>query len=122
MGDYEDNLEHVAEPQAPNDRETAPSATLHDYEALWFADQLREFAHYEADDNGDIAIAYASYIDAKVRDEGVSNVDCYVHTDTAASILMAAVEHATEDDDPYTTLQTRVESEIAATAATYTNR
>jgi len=104
MGAYENQLRHVAEPQAPTERESATSVTIEDHEALWFTDVLREFVHYGDTDGGEseIAVAYASYIDQKVRDEGVSHVDLYVHTDTAVDVLCAAMDyHITEVAESY---------------------
>jgi hypothetical protein len=95
MGAYEDHLRHTAQPSDPDDRETATSLTLADYEALWFADYLREYAHYEAeDDDSGIAAAYAAYIDTAVRERGSSYVTLYVHTRAAADTLLATASYA----------------------------
>jgi hypothetical protein len=91
---YEDNLRHVAEPQAPSEREKAPSSSLQDYEALWLADVLREHAHYgdhNHDTEPDIAVAYASFIDQKIRAEGKKHVNLYAHTDVAVETLVSAI-------------------------------
>lgn len=96
MGAYEETLRHIAEPQAPSDRETAVGATIHDYEALFFAEALREFAHYGESDHNDvpeIAVGYASHIDVKVRDEAEHYVTLYAHTRVAAETLLDALYH-----------------------------
>jgi hypothetical protein len=94
MGAYEDHLRHTAQPSDPDDRETATSLTLADYEALWFADYLREYAHYEAeDDDSGIAAAYAAYIDTAVRERGSRHVTLYVHTRAAADTLLATASY-----------------------------
>jgi hypothetical protein len=93
MGEYEDQLRHVAEPAAPSEREKANAATIEDHVALWLTDHLRDFSHYgdTEGDQGGIALAYASYIDQKVRDEGQSWVSLYVHTEQAAETLLDAL-------------------------------
>lgn len=101
MGAYEDNLRHVAEPASPTERRKAVSVSIEDHTALWFTDVLREYAHYgdhEDDDQEGIAVAYASYIDTKVRDEGQSHVPLYAHTQLAAETLMDALYYHVPDD------------------------
>lgn len=101
MGAYQDNLRHVAEPQAPSERDKAVSTTVEDFEALWFTDALREFAHYGDHDHesqSGIAVAYASFIDQKVREQGKSYVTLYAHTEVAAETLMDALYHDCPDD------------------------
>lgn len=102
MGSYEANLRHIAEPQAPSEREKAVATTIEDYEALWLSEVLREFAHYADHDHeaqSGIAIGYASYIDQKVRSEGSSYVTLYAHTDVAAETLLDALYWDVPDDD-----------------------
>lgn len=102
MGAYQDNLRHVAEPQAPSERDKAVSTTIEDYEALWFTEALREFAHYgehDPESQSGIAVAYASFIDQKVREEGRSHVTLYAHTKAAASTLMDALYYYIPDED-----------------------
>jgi hypothetical protein len=101
MSAYTDNLRHIAEPQAPSEREKAVSTTIEDHEALWVADILREFAHYadhDHDDQSGIAVGYASFIDKQVRDHGKSYVTLYAHTDVAAETLMDALYWDCPDD------------------------
>jgi len=95
MAAYEEQLRHVAEPQAPTERESATSVTIEDYEALWFTDVLREFAHYGDTEGTEskTAVAYASYIDQKIRGEGASQVALYVHTDEAQTTLLKALDY-----------------------------
>lgn len=105
MGAYQSNLEHIAEPQTPQQRADAESVTIQDYEALWFSDALRDFAHYgehDHDDQSGIAVGLASFIDKKVRDEGVSHVTLYTHTDVAGETLLDALYHYRErtEDTP----------------------
>jgi hypothetical protein len=98
---YEDNLRHVAEPAAPSGRKRAVSATVPDYEALWMAEALREYAHYgdhPTESHQDIAIAYVEYIDRQVRDNERRHVSVYAHTDVAADTLMGALFHADGDE------------------------
>jgi hypothetical protein len=94
MGAYEDNLRHLARPQKPSERREANAATIEDFQALWLADVFREYAHY-ADHNyegqGEIAVAYASFIDQEVRDHGKSHVDLYAHTEMAAETVLDAL-------------------------------
>jgi hypothetical protein len=120
MSAYEDQLRHVAEPAAPSERRKAVTATLADYQALWLTDVLREYSHYgdhDYNDEGAIAIAYASYIDAKVRDEGRSHVDLYAHTDVAVETLLNAIlthrADAGGDTDFPLTVYTAIENEFA---------
>jgi hypothetical protein len=120
MSAYEEQLRHVAEPAAPSERRKAVTATIEDYHALWLTDVLRDYAHYgdhDYDDEGAIAVAYASYIDAKVRDEGRSYVDLYAHTDVAVETLLNAILTTRADaggdaDFPITVYQA-VENEFA---------
>lgn len=94
MGAYQDHLEHVVEPASPTERDDAVSATIEDYEALWLSDILREHAHYadhDYEDEGGIAVAYASYIDQKIRDEGESRVRLYAHTQAAIETLLNTI-------------------------------
>lgn len=100
MSDYQDNLRYVAEPQTPSDRDKVVSTTVEDFEALWFSDGLREFAHYgdhDDEDQSGIAMAYASYIDNKVREQGQSHVTLYVHERLAAETLMEALDYYIPD-------------------------
>lgn len=101
---YEDNLRHVAEPAAPSGRKKAVSATVPDYDALWLAEALREYAHYgdhpEAN-HRDIAVAYVEFIDKKVRDQERRHVTVYAHTDEAADTLMGALFHADESAESH---------------------
>lgn len=94
---YESQLRHLAEPAAPSEREKAVAATIEDFEALWFTDILREHAHYgdhDYEDEGDIAVAFASFIDAKVREQGQSYVTLYTHTHEAIETLLNALLEA----------------------------
>lgn len=94
MGAYEENLRHLAEPGSPSEATEAVSISLEDYEALWFTEALREFEHYgdkREDEQDGIALGYASYIDKKVRDQGASHVDLFVHTELAGNTLMDAL-------------------------------
>jgi len=87
-------LEHVAEPQTPDGRDDATHTTLSDYQALWFAEALTEYAYYgdhEEPVQADIAEGYAEFIDKKVRDEGRKSVNLYTHTDLAIETLMDAL-------------------------------
>jgi hypothetical protein len=119
---YENQLRHVAEPQAPSERQKAPSASLRDYEGLWVADVLREHAHYgdhDHDDESEIAVAYASFIDQKIRDEGKKHVDLYAHTNAAVETLLNAIisyraENGTSADFP-TVLYDGIERQFADT-------
>jgi hypothetical protein len=120
MSAYEDQLRHVAEPAAPSERRKAVTATIEDYQALWLTDVLREYSYYgdhDYDDEDDIATAYASYIDAKVRDEGRSYVDLYAHTDVAIETLLNAIltrrADAGGDADFPMTVYRAIENEFA---------
>lgn len=103
MGAYEDHLRHVAEPQAPSEKEKAVSTTIEDHAALWLGEHLREFAHYgshQPTHQEGIAAAYASYIDKKVRDLGQRYVTLYVHTEPAVETLIDALYYAADSVDP----------------------
>ena len=96
---YEDHLEHVAEPASPSGRREAISTTVPDYEALWLSVQLREYAHYgDHDTHQNIAMAYAEYIDQKVRDEDCDYVTLYVHTCSAVDTLVESLIYPDHDD------------------------
>lgn len=99
---YEDNLRHLAEPAAPNERRMAVSTTMPDFEALWLSEALREYAHYgdhPDESHQDIAIAYVEYIERQVRENERKHVSLYAHTDEAADTLMGAMFHETTEDD-----------------------
>lgn len=101
-GAYEENLRHIAEPAASSEREKAVSTTVEDHIALWFTDVLREWAHYESEDEEarGIAVGLASFIDKKVRDQGESYVTLYAHTEKAVdTIEEAAMYGARQDPD-----------------------
>lgn len=117
---YEDNLRHVVEPASPSERGQATGMTIEDYEALWLSDVLREHAHYNEHDHGDesgIAVAYASYIDQKVRAEGHSYVTLYAHTDAAIETLVNAIleYRAEHSSDLPRGLYSTVEREVSET-------
>lgn len=124
MTEYTDNLRHVAEPQAPSERKKAVSTMVEDHAALWFTEHLREFAHYgDHDDHqqAGIALAYAEFIDQKVRDEGRGHVRLYAHTELAAETLMDALYHHCPDvgdreDYPMATFRTLEEATAEAFA------
>lgn len=99
MGAYEEVLDHIAEPASPSGRAEAESITLEDYEALWFAEQLREYAHYgdASDVQSDIAIGYTAYINTQVRENEQRHVDIYTHTAQARSTLWNARSYAFEN-------------------------
>jgi len=87
-------LEHVAEPQTPDERDEADHTTLSDFQALWFVEALREYANYgdhDKDVQADIATAYVEFINKKIRDEGRRSVNLYTHTDVAVETLLDAL-------------------------------
>jgi len=97
MGSYEESLEHIAEPSDPSDRAEADNIMLPDYVALWFAEQCREWAYHENDtEKKTCAVGIASYIDAKVREEGNSHVRVYAHTGLATEVLSSVAEEGHE--------------------------
>lgn len=99
---YNQNLRHVAEPAAPTERRRAVSASVSDYEALWLAESLRDYAHYgdhPDDSHDDIAMAYVEYIDRQVRENEKTHVTLYAHTDEAADTLMGALFHSSTEQD-----------------------
>lgn len=92
MEHYEQELRHVARPDSDYERSVTPKAPLADYEALYLARLLRDYAAYNAaEDQRNIAWAYAEYIDMVVRDEGRSAVVIYAHTPLAHYVLEQAV-------------------------------
>lgn len=109
---YNENLRHVAEPAAPAERREAVSASVSDFEALWLAEALRDYAHYgdhPAENHASIARAYAEYIDRQVRENERKHVTLYAHTDDAADTLMGALFH----DGAEQTLVERVSPKLA---------
>lgn len=99
---YNENLRHVAEPAAPAERREAVSASMPDFEALWLAEALRDYAHYgdhPSSDHPDIANAYAEYIDRQVRENEHKHVALYAHTEEAADTLMGALFHEGAEQD-----------------------
>lgn len=98
MTAYENNLEHVAEPATPSQREEADFINIRDYEALWFAEVLQEFAYYgDSGELEEIAVAYTDFIEKKVRDEWRSHVSLYAHTDDAIDTLEFALMYAEDN-------------------------
>jgi hypothetical protein len=93
--------EHVYVPLDPSDRKHAASFTLDDYEALWFARQLREYSYYDAadSDRSEIAVAYASHMSAEVKDNGQPYSTLFAHSDTALDVLFSALEYARDEAD-----------------------
>jgi hypothetical protein len=115
MGEYQDNLQHVAEPASPSERREARSTTIEDYEGLWFTQVLRGYAHYgaESDERGDVALAYAEYIDGKVRDAGNGRVTLYSHTPVATAVLQEALWYASDSEGESQTMISRVSDAVA---------
>lgn len=90
---YRSSLRHVVRPDTPSERLQSPKLSLTDWEALYARMVLREYATYGAEDGeGDLALAYAEYIDMSVREEGNTLVEMYAHTDEAAEVLRSAFE------------------------------
>lgn len=102
MDNYEANLEHMAEPADPNDRgmdSESLSIEFADYIALYLAEVLDEYGHYEADSEGEgICKGYAEYIRDRVRNaEGRSAyVRLYFHTEEAVQTVLDALDHFPE--------------------------
>jgi len=89
---YRDNLRHVIRPDKPREREESPKAGLADFEALYLAHLLRDYAAYDAPGHHrGIAWAYVEYIDMVVRDEGRSTVVVYAQTHDAFEVLDQAL-------------------------------
>jgi len=96
MPNYESVLRHIGEPQRPSERNDTVSVLCDDYESLWFAKQLEEYAGYGVEGGTteeSIVLGYSEYIDQKVRVEKKSTVRLYVHTSMAASVLIDALHH-----------------------------
>lgn len=93
---YDQNLRHMAEPSKPSERRDTPSVTLADYEALYYANILREYGEYETGigEERSIALGYVEYINQQVRERESSTVDFYAHTKTAANVLGEALMYA----------------------------
>lgn len=89
---YQRNLRHMAQPATPDERREAVSATLSDYEALYLASMLREWASYHAESDTDASIAqgYVEHINQQVRDRRQADVTLYAHTKDAAEVLCTA--------------------------------
>lgn len=93
-GVYDENLRHYARPI--NDREAqAEGETLNDYEALYLAEILHEWAEYlvEQHQRADVARGYVEYIRRRQQETGgYRQVKLYAHTPLAAHTLERAVE------------------------------
>lgn len=89
-GVYEDNLRHYARPS--NDREAkAEGEALNDYEALYLAEILHEWAEYLASDEklADIARGYVEFIRRRQQETGgYRQLKLYAHTPEAGHVLM----------------------------------
>lgn len=90
---YADNLYHMAEPATPDERDAAVHVSLADYQALYLAEMLREWAGYHAptDDQSSIAHGYAEYIDSQVRENERVDVKIYAHTTKASEVVTDAI-------------------------------
>lgn len=102
METYQSVLSHLAEPQKPNERDSATHTTLSDVQALWFQEPLREFAHYGdgSETQRSIAEGYVEWIDNVVRERGEKSVNLYAHTDAAIETLLdALIEYAEKTDE-----------------------
>lgn len=94
-GVYEDNLRHYARPATEGERADANSETLVDYEALYLAEILHEWAEYicDAEDLADVARGYVEFIRRKQSESGgYRQVTLYAHTPQSAYVLEKAVE------------------------------
>lgn len=87
---YSDNLRHMAEPATPDERDRAVSVSLEDYQALYLATMLREWAHYHApgEKQASIARGYVEYINHQVRERGQKTIEIYAHTPLAAEVVI----------------------------------
>lgn len=87
-------IEHTAVPADPADRRDAPSVTLDDWRALWYARVLQEYAHY-GDHNrkecGAIADDYAERIYNAIHERNDSMVTLYCHTNAACEAMIDAL-------------------------------
>lgn len=94
QGVYEDNLRHYARPSSEREAKNEGRA-LSDYEALYLAEMLHEWAEYltEPDDLADVARGYVEYIRRRTSQSGgYRQVKLYAHTPKAAYVLNKAVE------------------------------
>lgn len=97
-GVYEDNLRHYARPSSEREAKEEGGA-LQDYEALYLAEMLHEWAAYLADDEdlADIARGYVEFIRRR-NDQtgGYRQVRLYAHTNDAAEVLLRGTEEWAE--------------------------
>lgn len=86
------HLKHMRQPDTPTERETSPSMTVDDFEALFLRRALLEHARY---DRSELAEAYAQYLDTQIRENKKEHCDVYAHTDEAIVTLLTALSRAT---------------------------
>lgn len=97
MDNYEANLDYMAEPSDPRDRRDANFIEFADWEALYIAEVLDEYGHYEARGTvGEgIAKGYAEYLRDRVRsaDGRTCHVKAYFHRSDAVQVWLDALDH-----------------------------
>lgn len=114
---YNENLRHMAEPATPDERERAVSISLEDYQALYLASMLREWAAYHApdDEQASIAKGYVEFIDKQVRDQDEYVANLYAHTRLASEVITDAIydyHHAYREQVPSDVFKTLEETII----------
>lgn len=97
MNNYEQNLDVMAEPSDPRDRRDANFIEFADWEALYMAEILDEYGHYEAESDRRKAIAkgYAEYLRDRVRsaDGRTTHIKAYFHKTEGVNVFLAALDH-----------------------------
>lgn len=97
MDNYTSNLDVMAEPASPAERRDANFIEFSDYIALYLAEVLDEYGHYEADDDRTESIAkgYAEYLRDSVRsaDGRMCHVKAYFHDSDGVQVLLDALDH-----------------------------
>lgn len=90
---YRENLRHVVRPDEPSQRRESSSIKLRDYEGLYLAEHLREYAEYEETDEELDAIARSiiEYVEMCVRDEDRTVFDLYLHTSEARTVVKRGI-------------------------------
>jgi hypothetical protein len=96
MDNYHECLSHMAEPSAPSEREDAVFVQYTDYDALYLAEVLDEYGHWEASGlDAAIAKGYAEYLRDRVRNTSgrSSRVRVYFHSEKSVEVFLDAIDH-----------------------------
>lgn len=97
MDNYRRNLDVMAEPSDPKERPKANFVEFSDWTALYLAQVLDEYGHYEAETEREESIAkgYAEYIRDRVRsyDGRAMHVKVYFHDSVGTDVFLEALDY-----------------------------